>query len=159
MMNEILSKWSHLKKEFVSEEDAFDLWKYICELIFKIPGEERIIYQTFSVGRQKKGNEDTPIPTRKSCWLWGVPNYLPVFSKRGDENTITKYSQRLQKEAKITKERTNNTLIKTLVDLTFADQRRMIVKDLVKINVFIEKYHLLSIDEGVLILKLYLLLT
>ena len=107
----------------------------------------------------KTGNEDTPIPTRKSCWLWGVPNYLPVFSKRGDENTITKYSQRLQKEAKITKERTNNTLIKTLVDLTFADQRRMIVKDLVKINVFIEKYHLLCIDEGVLILKLYLLLT
>ena len=72
----------------------------------------------------KKGNEDTPMPTRKSCWLWGVPNYLPIFSKRGDENTMTKYSQRLQKEAKITKERTNNTLIKTLVDLTFADQRR-----------------------------------
>ena len=34
----------------------------------------------------------------------------------------------------------------------------MIVKDLVKINVVIEKYPLLCIEEEVLILKFYLLL-
>ena len=69
--------------------------------------EERIIYQKFSLGR-KKGNGDTPIPTKKNCWLWGVPNYLAIFPEGEDENTMTNLSQRLQNEAKITKDRRNN---------------------------------------------------
>ena len=56
---------------------------------------------------------------------------------------MTNHSQRLHKEANITKEWKNNTLIKTLMELTFADRRKMVVKDLVKINVVIEKYHLI----------------
>ena len=87
-----------------------------------------------------------------------MPNYLPIFPEGEDENTMTNHSQRLQKETKITKERRNNILIKTLMDLTFVDRRKMIVKDLVKINVVIEKYPLLCIEEEVLILKFYLLL-
>ena len=34
-MNKILTKWPHLKKEFVSETDAFDLWKYRLRTYFK----------------------------------------------------------------------------------------------------------------------------
>ena len=39
------------------------------------------------------------------------------------------------------------------MELTFADRRKMIVKELVKINVVIEKYPLLYNEEEVLILK------
>ena len=84
---------------------------------------------------------------------------LPIFPEGEDENTMTNHGPKLQKEAKIAKERRNNTLIKTLMDLTFGDRRKMIVKDLVKINVVIEKHPLLCTEEEVLILKFYLLLS
>ena len=157
-MNEILTKWPHLKKEFVSEADAFDLWKHRLQTYFKNSRRRtHNIPEILSRQRKRKGNEDTPIPTKKSCWLLGVPNYLPIFPEGKNENTMTNHSQRLQKEAKITEEMRNNTLIKTLMDLTFADRRKMIVKDIVKVNVVIEKYPLLCIEEEVLILKFYLL--
>ena len=35
MVNIILTKWPHFKKEFVSEADAFDLWKYRLRTYFK----------------------------------------------------------------------------------------------------------------------------
>ena len=45
------------------------------------------------------------------------------------------------------------------MDLTFVDRRKKIVNDLAKINVVIEKYPLLCIEEEVLILKFNLLLS
>ena len=60
---------------------------------------------TVILSRQKKRNwiEDTPIPAKMSCCLWGVPNHLTIIPEGEDENTMISHSQRLQKEAKIKK--------------------------------------------------------
>ena len=68
MVNIILTKWPHFKKEFVSEADAFDLWKYrlrtYFKLILKIQEEEHITYQKFSIGRKEKGRKEVKITER-----------------------------------------------------------------------------------------------
>ena len=68
MVNEILTKWPHLKKEFVSEANAFDLWKYGLRTYVKNSRRRpHNIPEILSRQKKRKGNEDTPIPTKKSC--------------------------------------------------------------------------------------------
>ena len=82
MVNEILTKWPHLKKEFVREADAFDLWKYRLRTYFK-NSRKRNHHVPEIINRQKKrkGNEDTPTQTKKSC-LVGCAKLFTNFSRR-----------------------------------------------------------------------------
>ena len=56
MVNEILTKWPYLKNEFVSEADAFDLWKYRLRTYFKNP-RRRTHNIPEILSRQKKERE------------------------------------------------------------------------------------------------------
>ena len=63
MVNDILTKWPHLKKKFVSEEDAFDLLKHRLRTYFKNSRRGKYnMPEILSRLKKRKRNEDTPIP-------------------------------------------------------------------------------------------------
>ena len=56
--------------KFVSEEDKFDLMKYRLQTYFKNSRRRKLnIPENSQLVEKKKENEDTPIPTKKSCCL------------------------------------------------------------------------------------------
>ena len=144
-VNGILTKWPHLKKGFV-----------IHKAISNIQGKELIIYQKFSIGwKKRKGNGDTAIPAKKDCLFWGCGKPFTNISRR----TRLKYYDQPQWEvierSKYHKreEKQNSSWINIF------RPREYDCQDLVKMNVFIDKFPLLSNEEQVLILKFYLLLS
>lgn len=80
---------------------------------------------------------------KRPCLAWGVKNYLPPIPNGEDEITLQCHLAKLKKESMLVKDKQNQKLIDSIMDLTFAQRRRLIITDMARITNIIESYPVL----------------
>lgn len=88
---------------------------------------------------QLRASIPTPSVPKKKCLVaYGVENYLPSRPSTEDDASILKHEETLCKESK--RKNPDYSVIQTLMDLTFADRRLFVTKDLPSFSAVKEKY-------------------
>ena len=62
-----------------------------------------------------------------------MPNFLPVFPDREDEETMQDHSQQLKQKSRVSKEKQDTGTIDNLMVITFPRRRHLLITDMKKI--------------------------
>ena len=155
MVDAIFTKWPHLCPHIMESSDVKSLWKLRLKSHFKntrkrTPNIPQIAMRKVGKRNQIQQDNNNVNPKKKLCLSWAVPNFLPTLQDGEDQTSIQGHRNRLNQQYIRSKDRRDAELVKRLMNITFADRRKMLITDLETLNFIISTYPILCEEEQVL---------